>query len=108
MDGGTAALAYSLLLSLIHKHLFRILSNKLSSAGGFILTYLVAVYAPIYVLLARIFPLAISVLVLFHMASIMMVISSRSRDSKAIIAMNMHVSTAISILLIIMQILVKI
>ncbi len=104
MDGVTAALVYSLFLSMIYRGVARIFSNRLSSAEGFTLTYLLAIYIPIYISLARISPLALFLLLLFQaLLTIYIIFSNRYRARDSIAAINIYVSTALSTFLLIIR-----
>ncbi|MEM2204055.1 MAG: hypothetical protein QXI22_06850 [Sulfolobales archaeon] len=93
MDGATLALLYSLLLSLSYRAIVRVIANKLSSVEGFMLVYLIAIYAPIYISLAKASPLALLIPLSLHIFSIIYVINSRC-DTDFIIRTNVYASMA--------------
>lgn len=102
MDGVAAALMYSLFLSIIYRIIASALSDRLSSAEGFTLTYLVAIYVPIYISLARISLLAPFILLLFQALLTIYLIFSSGRRAKYLIATtNIYTSIALSTLLLI-------
>lgn len=105
MDGVTAALAYSLFLSIIYRGIARVFSNRLSSVGGFTLTYLMAIYIPIYASLARIAPPALFPLLLFQaFSATYFFVSSKDRAEDIVATINIYISTALSAFLLIVKI----
>jgi uncharacterized membrane protein len=93
VDGVVLALLYSLLLSLAYRAIVRVLTNKLSSVEGFMLVYLIAIYIPIYISLARTSPLAVLIPLSLHIFSIIYVTNSRC-DMDFIIRTNVYASIA--------------
>lgn len=102
MDGAVAALLYGLLLSITYKGIARALRDKLSSAECFALTYLVSIYTPIYISLAKILLPAILIPLSIHIFSA--IVAVNSRDYRAFININIYASIALSIPQIIIRI----
>ncbi len=54
MESGEPGIIYSLVLSILYRPVLKLLNGKLSSLRGFLITYIIAVYTPITIYIARI------------------------------------------------------
>jgi hypothetical protein len=54
MESGEPGIIYSLVLSLLYRPVLKLLNGKLSSLRGFLIVYIIAVYTPISIYIARI------------------------------------------------------
>lgn len=85
----------------MYRSISRILTDRLSSVGGFIITYLAAVYIPIYIVLAKMTLPAILIPATLHILSIIYSITKRNSSP---IAVNVYASMLISASLLIFKI----